>query len=100
VTFVRHQGHGFGQAQNWIHQNIILNLLNLSVMIVFLLRVMVLNKQILPYYKIQIIVFTDPATALSMFMLSFKFVIQCRLFEWKRICAVCLIVNIYVYCRL
>jgi len=69
-------------------------------MIVFLLRVMVINKQILPYYNMQIIVFIDPATALSMFMLSFKFVIQCLLFEWKQICAVCLIVCFYVYCRL
>ena len=42
-------------------------------MIVFLLRVMVLNKQILPYYKLQIIVFTVPATVLSMLMLSFSF---------------------------
>ena len=62
-----------------------------SVMIVFLLRVMVHNKQILPYYKMQIIGFIDLATTLSIFMLSFKFAIQCRLFEWKRICAVLLI---------
>jgi hypothetical protein len=31
--------------------------------------------------------FTDPAIVLSMFMLSFIFVIVCGLFEWKQICA-------------
>jgi len=29
---------------------------------------------------------TDPAIVLSIFMLSFVFVIVCGLFEWKRIC--------------
>jgi hypothetical protein len=34
------------------------------------------------------IVFIDTAIVLFMFMLSFTFVIECGLFEWKRICAV------------
>ena len=34
------------------------------------------------------IAFIDTAIVLFMFMLSFTFVIECGLFEWKRICAV------------
>ena len=43
--------------------------------------------------------FIDPAIVLSMFMLSFIFVIVCGLFEWERICAGFLfIVCLYYYC--
>jgi hypothetical protein len=34
-----------------------------------------------------ILLFTDPDIVLSMFILSFMFVIVCGLFEWKRISA-------------
>ena len=52
---------------------------------------MVFNQQILPFALVVRLLrtFIDPAVAivLSMFMLSFIFVIVCGLFEWKRICA-------------
>ena len=45
--------------------------------------------------------YTDPAIVLSMFMLSFIFVTECGLFEWKRICrgfSIIVTLNIF-YCQ-
>ena len=42
--------------------------------------------------------FINPAIVLSMFMLTFMFVILCGLFEWKQICAGSFIISLYLNC--